>query len=377
MQLVRIAVVLIGIWIIAGTVGSAIRTVVLPRGVPSTIARFVFLGTRSVFRLRVGHRSSFARRDRIMASYAPTSLILLVSVWEALVLAGYTLIYWATAKLSLAEAFVTSGSSLLTLGTVNPRGTAHAAVMFSEAGIGLLLLALLITFLPSLYAAFARREAMVALLEVRAGSPPSGIENLLRFHRIHGLERLKEQWPRWEKWFADIEESHTSFTALAFFRSPQPHHSWVNAAGAVLDAAALRASTLEGPREPEAELCLRAGYLALRRISGLFGIPYDPDPSPTDPISIVREEFDATYDTLSAAGLSVKADRDQAWADFAGWRVNYDKVLLALAVLTLAPEAPWISDRRDRYWRAKGPAGAVLVPVDGTDPPPARSRAAR
>jgi hypothetical protein len=43
--------------------------------------------------------------------------------------------------------------------------------------------------------------------------------------------------------------------------------------------------------------------------------------------------------------VRVIADRDQAWRDFAGWRVNYDTVLLALAALTLAPPAMWSSDR--------------------------------
>ena len=45
------------------------------------------------------------------------------------------------------------------------------------------------------------------------------------------------------------------------------------------------------------------------------------------------------------AGVPLKADLEQAWRDFAGWRVNYDRVLLALAALTMAPHAPWSSDR--------------------------------
>ena len=51
------------------------------------------------------------------------------------------------------------------------------------------------------------------------------------------------------------------------------------------------------------------------------------------------------YDALAAEGIPLKPDRDQAWRDFAGWRVNYDAVLVALAVLTIAPPAPWSSDR--------------------------------
>ena len=60
---------------------------------------------------------------------------------------------------------------------------------------------------------------------------------------------------------------------------------------------------------------------------------------------MTRHEYDQAYARLAQAGLPLKADLDQAWLDFAGWRVNYDTVLLALAALTMAPEAPWSSDR--------------------------------
>ena len=43
--------------------------------------------------------------------------------------------------------------------------------------------------------------------------------------------------------------------------------------------------------------------------------------------------------------MPLRADRDQAWRDFAGWRVNYDIPLVTLAGLLVAPYAPWSSDR--------------------------------
>jgi hypothetical protein len=69
---------------------------------------------------------------------------------------------------------------------------------------------------------------------------------------------------------------------------------------------------------------LRAGYLALRRIAGAYGVRFDPDPAPTDPISITRGEFDQVLAQLAEIGVLLKSDRDQAWRDFAGWRVNHD-----------------------------------------------------
>lgn len=343
--IVEILVFLIGLVVVMATLGSAVRSVVLPRGVPAQLTQVVFRVVRLLFRLRAGRRPTYERSDKILALYAPSSLLILVLVWETLVLLGYIAMFWAIGVRPLSKAFAVSGSSLLTLGIESGSGTLPTLLTFTEAALGLLLLALLITFLPSLYAAFSRREALVAMLEVRAGSPPSAGEMITRFHRIHGLDDLDEVWSRWETWFVEVEETHTSFPALTFFRSPQPDHSWVTAAGTVLDTAALRASTLDLPPEPDADLCIRAGYIALRRIAAFFRIPFDPNPAPTDPISVLRHEYDEVYDALQRGGVPLKPDRDQAWRDFAGWRVNYDAVLLALATLTQAPMAPWSSDR--------------------------------
>ena len=89
-------------------------------------------------------------------------------------------------------------------------------------------------------------------------------------------------WERWEVWFAAVQESQTSYAALNFFRSPRSDQSWIVAAGTVLDAAALTLSAVDVPRQPHAAMCIRAGYVALRRIADFFGIAYDPDPRPDD-----------------------------------------------------------------------------------------------
>jgi hypothetical protein len=342
----------VGLAMVAGTVGSAVRTVVLPRGIPAKLASFVFIGMRQLFRLRLRHVDSYERRDRVMALYGPLSLLTLAVAWLVIVLSGYVAMFWALGARPLRQAFTLSGSSLFTLGFVRPPDLPKVALAFTEATLGLTLAALLITYLPSLYNAFSRREVMVTLLEVRAGAPPSGVEMIERFYRIRSLEDLNEVWENWEGWFVELEETHTSLPALVFFRSPQPDHSWLTAAGAVLDGAALERSCLL-ERQPKADLCLRAGYLALRRIADFFGVPYDDDPSPDDPITVAREEFEAAMDRLEEAGVPLTDDRDQAWRDFRGWRVNYDTVLVTLAGLIMAPYAPWSSDRSAAFFRVK------------------------
>jgi hypothetical protein len=360
MVVLDVAVFVLGVAMVALTAGSAVRTMVVPRGIPAALARAVFLAMRAVFTAASGRSPSYERRDRVMAFYAPLSLLALPVVWLSIVTAGYTAMYWALGITPVRDAFTESGSSLFTLGFDRPSTIPAQVLAFTEAGVGLGLLALLITYLPSLYTTFSRREAAVALLESRAGGKesrfghgPSGVELLWRYHRIGWRGGLAEVWPAWEGWFVDIEETHTSLPSLPFFRSPQPDRSWITAAGAVLDGAALRVSTVEGPPDPEAQLCIRAGYLALRRIADFFDIDYDHDPQRGDPIAISREEWDRACAYLEEGGVPIRANREEAWLDFAGWRVNYEQVLLGLAGLTLAPPAVWSGDRGFAFRRPR------------------------
>ena len=345
MIFLRVILFMAGASIVIWTLLSTVKTFVLPRSATDTITRAVFLSMRTLFNLRLRWSHSYQERDAVMAYYAPISLLALLPAWLILILSGYTAMYWAVGAPSLREAYRLSGSSLLTLGFASIDRFPETILSFSEATIGLLLVALLIAYLPTMYAAFSRREAAVTLLEVRAGNPPSAAEMIKRFHRIHGLDQLNVQWRTWETWFVDIAESHSSLPALVFFRSPKAPHSWVTAAGTVLDTAALVNSVVDVQHDPQADLCIRAGYLALREIADTFGVVYNPNPKPADPISINRAEFDAVCDELIRAGVPLKPDREQAWKDYAGWRVNYDIPLLALAGLTMAPIAPWSSDR--------------------------------
>ncbi len=335
-----------GVFIVVTALLSTIRTFILPRSARDPISAFAFRNIRRLFELRLRRMPTYEARDRVMALYAPVSLFLLLPLWLTLLTVGYTLMFWATGVRPWTMAIRISGSSLLTLGYASDEQFFHTLLEFSEAALGLMLIALLIAYLPTMYTAFSKREVAVTQLDVRAGSPPSAVEFILRNHRIGNLEKLNGFWAMWETWFADVEESHTSLAALVFFRSPQPEYSWITAAGAVLDSAALIAAAVDIPREPQAELCLRAGYLALQRIADFFDVPYEAKPHfPDHPISVSRWEFDAICQELAADGVPLKADREQAWQDFGGWRVNYDRPLIAISTLVMAPYAPWSSDR--------------------------------
>jgi hypothetical protein len=349
-----ILLALVGVGLVFVVFDSALRTFVLPRGSRSVLTSFVFVTVRHVFNLFARESHTYQRRDRVMALYAPVALLFLTFVWIALVLVGYIFLFRAVSVDTWRMAFKLSGSSLFTLGFAPPPDNVGSEILvFTEAAAGLAVLALLISYLPTIYSAFSRREVPVARLAVRGGNPPSGAQILARAQRMQRFNLLDEVWVEWSTWFAELEETHTSLAMLTFFRSPRHDRSWVTAAGAVLDAASLYNSACAVPWSPNAGACVRGGYLALRSIADYFGIEYDPDPAPTDPISIAREEFDEACRELEDAKLPLHDDRDKAWADFNGWRVNYDVVLLALATITMAPYAPWSSDRSLRYRRPR------------------------
>jgi hypothetical protein len=320
----------------------------------SSLTQVVFVGLRGVFRMLARETRSYEARDRIMALYAPLGLFALVATWIVLLIAAYTLLFRAFAAPSWVYAVKLSGSSFFTLGFLRPGGgVAGFLLTFTEAAAGLAMLALLISYLPTIYNTFSRRELGVTQLATLAGTPPSAVELLERYHAIGLNDQLPELWATWETWFAELAETHTSLAVLVFFRSPNPHRSWVTASGAVLDAAAMAQSALSVPWSAHAGLCIRSGTLALREIADYYGIPYEADPAPDAPISIDRSEFDAAYERLGASGVPIRSDRERAWRDFSGWRVNYDVVLLGLAGLTMAPYAPWSSDRSIRYRRPR------------------------
>jgi hypothetical protein len=314
----------------------------VPRGAYDGIssAEFRLIGT--IFARLARPSLSYERRDAILALFAPIGLVILPIVLLALVLIGFAAMFWALAPESVEAAARASGSALLTLGFAPIQGWPALLLSFGEAAIGLILVALLIAYLPTMYTAFQRREAFVAKLAVRAGTPPSGTELLIRFWSVGLPDALADLWEEAETWFIDIEESHTTLAALPFYRSPRSGRSWITAAGALLDGASLLRSAVDIPTGARTDLAITAGYTTLDAIAGFFRVPTIARPAtPGDPILVTRAEFDAAVAELATAGLPVRPDRDQAWRDFAGWRVNYEDALLRLSLIVVAPDARW------------------------------------
>ncbi len=340
-----------GVAVLLWTWTSVIGTLVVPRAIRSPISKVADGSVDVAFRLITKGVGSFTRRDAILAWQAPIALLVRLVVWMILFFIGYSLVLLPFIPGQVARAFSEAGSSLFTLGYAAPAGTSSTTVDYLAAFTGLIVVALQIGYLPTLYAAFNRRETEVSLLMSRAGLPAWGPELLGRTRFGIGdtdaTPALVELFDTWERWAAEVAESHTTYLALVRLRSPRHLSHWLTSLLAIMDAAALHLA-LAPTHEPRlrARLCLRMGFVALRQIGVAMGLPVQEDPDPDQPLALTYEEFAAAVAMLVELGYPAEVSAEEAWPHFRGWRVNYESVAYALAYAVDAPPAMWSGSRR-------------------------------
>jgi hypothetical protein len=349
----RLVAALAGGLLVLAAWASVTGTLIVSRSVSGWLTRWVDRIVNGAFRLATGPIDDYRRRDRLLATQPAAILLTQLAAWLGISYTGFALLLWPWASRGLASAFTDAGSSLFTLGFAEPAGAVPSAIVFLASATGLVIVTLQIAYLPTLYAAFNRRETEVALLNARAGVPSWGPELLARTHYALGtgmstLNTMPDLYAQWERWSADIAESHTTYLPLVRFRSPLPLSSWVTALLAVLDSAALFLALSPGsaPAVP-ARLCLRGGFLCFGRIARAMGIAV-PEEQGTEGggISLTYEEFLDAVARMREVGFQIERDPAEAWPDFVGWRINYEQAAYAVAYAVDAVPAKWSGPRR-------------------------------
>ena len=212
-------------------------------------------------------------------------------------------------------------------------------IVVMEAGNGLGLFAIVISYLPVLYQAFSRREASISLLDARAGSPSSAVE-LLRRHRAEDsfadLNRLLSEW---ERWSAELLESHLSYPVLCYFRSQHDNQSWLRALTTVLDTCALVMVGVEGAPVWQARMTFAMARHAVVDIAQVFRTA----PTTADSCKgrLPPEELVRMRMILAENGirLPVSEDIERRLVEL---RMMYEPYVYALSEWLLMPLPPWI-----------------------------------
>jgi len=367
----------VGVVLVLLTWKSVITTLVVPRHSADLISTGVDRAVEALYALATSRVRTYATRDRWRAAQAAAAIIAQLAVWLVLFYVGFALLVHAVGAIPFRRALDQSGSSMLTLGYAGPTSGPLTAVDYVAAATGLVVVALQIGYLPTLYGAFNRRETEVTLLTSRAGTPAWGPEILARTRFGFGAEDegavMDQFYIQWERWAADVSESHTNYRVLTRFRSPAPATSWLVGLIAVLDSAALWMA-LSPERAPavEARLALRMGFTALRSIAESLGMPVDHDPDPDSTLQLSYEEYLEGIERIASTTFVMDRTPEQAWPDFRGWRINYEAVAYALAARLDSVPGPWSGPRRtgDVPLAPVRPPNRIPTPAPGPTPAP-------
>jgi hypothetical protein len=368
-----------GLFLLALTGSSVVKTLLIPRNLSSVIGTVIARSVLAAYRAITARVRELHRREAILASGAPVYLFTLLVSWIACLFLAWALLLLPFSGHNMVRALRLSGSSLFTLGFATPSGAEPYGMVFAAAVTGIGVPALIIGYLPTLYSAYNRRETLVTMLEALSGKPPWGPELLARQQLIGNTSYLPRLYERWTEWAADIAESHTTYRPLIYFRSRYPQQPWPLALLAVLDAAALHLSLNPSSVPAEARPLMRVGYIAMRSIARSVGIEVEDDPRPDDPLVLTKDDFDEAVRHIAETGWTFERKPDEAWPHFRGWRVNYEAAAHGIAAHLDLPSAPWSGQRtrlgqaparpqRPPHREPRAPENPASTP-EGTDTP--------
>jgi hypothetical protein len=335
----------LGLFLLALTFWDLFETVVVPRPTPGwfRIGRYLVRGAwRGLRAVRDGRPGR--SYDTVLGLFAPAATVALLGAWLASLIVGYGLIMFALrdelrpVPPDLGSALYFAATSLLTIGFGDIVAVgAPARIFIITAAIGGLgAVALVVTFLFSLYGSYQRREIQVVALQAAAGAPPSAVALLETYAQLDLVRRLPDLFIEWEHWAVELLDSHVAYPLLGFFRSSHDNLSWISALGSVLDAASLVLTTIAGVPRGEAKLFKRVGT---HLVEDIYNLGFRAG----EHTNLDRSAFDAACDRLEEAGYSLEA-RDHAWPAFEAARATYAARLEAMARYWATPATSWLGD---------------------------------
>lgn len=349
---------------------DAFQTIILPRRATGRfrLTRLFFIVTWTPWSSIGGRMQNVKAREQLYSAYGPLSLILLLLLWALLLILGFGMFYFAMGTpftdvlgaqtaVGLSKfrtALYVSGTTLFTLGLgdVVPHSLVARTLIILESGVGLGFVALVIGYLPVLYQTFSRREVNIALLDARAGSPPTAAELLRRHGFEGGEEALIELLVDWEKWAAEILESHISYPILCFYRSQHDTQSWLSALVAILDTCALLISVLEGPASRQAQLTFVMARHALTDLGNVFHVKEQAHWSEgASEERMSAKDFGRLCDVLGEVGLRLCGDQASS-ERLETVRALYEPHARAFSQYLRMPLPAWVPEKKDKdQWK--------------------------
>jgi hypothetical protein len=288
----------------------------------------------------IARRASPDQREAFLGLYGPLSLLGLLVFWVVLLVAGWGAVWWGLRPAvsgvgSYLDAVYFAGVGFFTVGfgDVLPTGGLARLLVLVEAFMGLVTMALVIGYLPTLYGAYARRELQLLTLDDLSDEPTTPVTFIEATYANGGAQGVAAAFADWERWCDEVYDTHTAYPMLAMFRSRQPGQHWLTGLAVVMDAAALALAMFDNnPAGPAARLWRRSTKLVrnFRRLPavGLGAVGVGPGAD--------EARFRAVYERLGRLGHPTRP-YDQAWDSYRRLREAFYPELAAATRLLLVP----------------------------------------
>jgi hypothetical protein len=299
----KVLVGILGLLLMFATLWETFESIILPRQVTRRfrLTRVFYHVSWAVWSAVNRWLPSKKVRETHLSYFGPLSLLMLFATWAFALVVAFAMLHWAAGSslnnsgepATFRTDLYLSGTTFFTLGLgdVTPRTTMARVITVGEGGMGFGFLAIVISYLPTMYGAFSQRELNISLLDARAGSPPTAGELLRRHARFRGPDIISRYLREWEIWCAQLMESHLSYPVLCYFRSQHDNQSWVAAFTAVLDVSALIVAHGEGEAKWQAQLTFAIARHAIADVCEVLRVrPHAPaaDRLPAKDLAEVR-----------------------------------------------------------------------------------------
>jgi hypothetical protein len=349
-----------GALIVLVTIYDVFQSVVMPRPAVGRVRLSFWLirGSWRLWRKIADLPKKLQNRETALAAFAPMMLVALLVLWGFGLILGFALIFNGLHaglqpqpdSFGTTLYFSTGRMLAFSVGGIEATGVATRVFAAIEAASGFGLFALVISLLFSLFSSFQKRETAVVALDALAGAPPSGVQLLETCAKDAMPDQLIATFDEWRLWTVDVIESHLSYPLLFYFRSSHDNEAWANSFGAVMDAATLVLTTVDGGPVGHARLMYKVGAHFVADMRDHFR--YEGEAVP----GVERDEFLEACTRLERAGYTLH-NLDKAWESFSQMRSRYGLWLNQTTKGLDVPPAPWIGDRSYLPHRERSKSG--------------------
>ncbi|MDJ0768942.1 MAG: potassium channel family protein [Ilumatobacter sp.] len=364
--MIELVAVVLGVAMILVALADLVNTLISTmtsawRWWPSrVIGRSTFVVIRGIAR-RMDEEST--ARERLLSIFGSLLIIELLFAWALLQVFGFGLVWWGLGDIpsigGLADAWYYSGVVFFTVGfgEIVPGEIVPRAGAILEAFFGVITMALVIGYLPSLYGAYSDRERMLMTLDAGTSDRITPTALVKAWAPDADPRKIDAQFERWELWAAGILETHSTVPLLALFRSHDRHQNWVTALGLLCDAA-LHAQIIVGSTDGNAYWFLRRAEAIFREVTkGADLTPYVEAFDAQDNTDLFRD----LYDDLTAHGFQLRPF-DDAMEYARTTRRSFGPAMEHLIDDLACPHGFWSTHGSIERWSAHHDLGAVQPP---------------